>query len=330
MTDAMAVDATALPSLDGSDSDVDMTPPPNTLSAKYPGDVGIDGDPDLVFHENFEEGSVAAVVARYDSHKNQPGMALVADLPAKTSGKAAMRFTAGGTAQATDLYKKLSPGYDELYVRYYVKYVGTPTWHHTGVWFGGYNPPTSYPNPQAGIKPVGDDRFSIALEPMNQGANPRIDFYNYWMNMHSWMSVPMGSTAYYGNALINDVNLRWKTDAWMCVEIHSVLNPNPANTAGGVLELWIDDKSIVRFDDNGPKGYWVKDKFCPQGATLSSCSMYAPPPNQQNVILDRQLRSTSALKLNYFWPQNYITQGTPGDVLYDDMVLARSRIGCLQ
>ncbi len=29
---------------------------------------------------------------------------------------------------------------------------------------GGYNPPLDWPNPQAGIKPAGNDRFSAAAE----------------------------------------------------------------------------------------------------------------------------------------------------------------------
>ena len=42
------------------------------------------------------------------------GMALEADVHANSSGQASMRFTAGGTGPtATDLYKKLLPGFDD-------------------------------------------------------------------------------------------------------------------------------------------------------------------------------------------------------------------------
>src|SRR6266542_1334114 len=68
-----------------------------------------------------QEGPVSAVTSRYDDHKNDPGMALVADRPAGSCGAASMKFTAGGSAAATDLYKLL-PGHDELYVRWYAKY----------------------------------------------------------------------------------------------------------------------------------------------------------------------------------------------------------------
>jgi hypothetical protein len=49
------------------------------------------------------------------------------------------------------------------------------------------------------------------------------------------------------------------------------------------------------------------------------------------IPLDLQLRSTSDLHINAFWPQNYITDSTTeGAVQYDDMVVATERIGCLQ
>jgi hypothetical protein len=298
------------------------------LAVKYPGDVGINGDSDVVWAENFEEGSAAAMLARYDD-KKPDGLVLDADVPAQSSGKASAKLTASGTGpNAVDFFKQLEPGYDELYVRYYAKYQANATWHHTGVWFGGYNPSTAYPNPQAGLKPNGDDRFSVSLEPMEAGATPRMDFYNYWMKMRSWMDVPMGDTAYYGNSVIHDPSVTAK-EVWQCFEIHVKLNPDPTSGAGAELGVWIDDHSIVQFTDAAPIGYWVKDKFCPVGATGTECTQYEPA-SPTLVPLDLQWRSTTALKLDNFWPQNYITAGAAGSVWYDDMVVAKSRIGCLR
>ena len=298
------------------------------LAAKHPGDVGLDADPDVVWTESFEEGSVAAMLARYDD-KKPDGLALDTDVPAKSSGKASGKLTASGAGpNAVDFFKQLAPGHDELFVRYYAKYEAGVMWHHTGVWFGGYNPSTAYPNPQAGLKPNGDDRFSVSLEPLEQGATPRMDFYNYWMKMHSWMDVPMGDTAYYGNSLIHDPTVTAK-EQWQCFEIHVKLNPDPASGAGAELGVWVDDRSIVQFTDAAPLGYWVKDKFCPAAATGTDCTQYKPA-NPTLVPLDLQYRSTAALKLDNFWPQNYITDGGAGSVWYDDMVVAKSRVGCIR
>ncbi len=300
------------------------------LASKYPGDVGIEKDPDVVWVENFEAGSVDAVVSRYEDAKNKTGMALLPDVPPKTSGKASLGLTAGGGKNATDFYKKLDPGYDELFVRYYAKYQGGVKWHHTGVWIGGYNPASNWPNPKAGLKPNGDDRFSVSLEPVGSGANPRMDFYNYWMKMHSWMDNPSGSTAYYGNTLVHQAGLTVKDDQWMCIELHVKLNPDPASGAGAELGVWMDGVSVQQFTDSAPLGYWLKDKFCPDGADSPSCTNYPPSPSTPKVPLDLQYRSTAALKLNAFWPQNYITDANVGVVQYDDMVVAKKYIGCLQ
>ena len=94
-----------------------------------------------------------------------------------------------------------------------------------------------------------------------------------------------------------------------------------------MLEVWHNDTLIRRFDDTGPSGYWVKDKFCPNDADGSECTAYRPA-NPTLVPLDQRWRTTSALKINYFWPQNYNDASTNSSMLLDDMVVAKQRIGC--
>jgi hypothetical protein len=297
-----------------------------TLAQKHPGDIGMGSDPAVVHYEDFSEPSVAAVVARYDSYKNPPGMALVADRPVNSPSPHALRLTAGGAAVATDLYKNFGAGYDELYFRYYVKYEAAGPWHHSGLWFGGYNPPLPYPYPHAGERPVGNDRYSIALEPIGNPENA-MDFYVYWRGMHSWMAVPSGARAYYGNTFLHDPQFVTQRDTWVCLEVHLKLNPDPATASGAILEVWQNDALIRRFDDTGPLGYWVRDKFCPHDATGKECTIYRPA-NPDLVLLDQRWRTTSALKINYFWPQNYNTATTDSSLLLDDMVVAKQRVGC--
>jgi hypothetical protein len=310
----------------------DVAQPQGTLASKYPGDVGMQNDPAIVWMENFEEGSATAVGARYDSQANPPGLALETDVPQKSSGKSSGRLTANGdTANATDLYKSFPAGYDEWYVRWYAKYeTGAIDWHHTGTWFGGYAPATPYPNPQAGLKPNGDDRFSVSIEPIWDVATgaARFDTYDYWMQMHSWMDVPQGNTAYYGNAVVHQNAFKVDEGNWVCLEVHVKMNTDLASGTGAMLEIWKNDALVQSFGDTAPKGYWIKDKFCPQGDDGTECTDYPAP---FDTVLDLQWRSTAALKLTYFWPQNYITtSGTTAWVEYDDMVIAKTRVGCLQ
>lgn len=299
-----------------------------TLSQQYPGDVGMASDPSVVWMENFEEGSVSAVLARYDTYDDQAGMALIADHPPSSSGSYSMQFTSGGANPATHLYKSFGGGYDELYFRYYVKYIGDGPWHHSGLWFGGYNPALTYPDPRAGLRPAGNDLFSIGLEPFSVFANMQMDFYAYWMGMHSWKSAPTGAPGdYYGNSFVHDAEFRMQSDAWVCYEVHLKLNPDPTSGTGAILEVWENDNLIRRFDDTGPYGYWVADKFCPSDADGTECTTYRPA-NPALALLNQQWRSTTALKINYFWPQNYNTASTNSSLLFDDMVVATQRIGC--
>jgi len=320
-----------LPAQDASEPAAEAGEASATLAAMHPCDRGIASDPAVVWVEDFEEASVGAVTSRYDSANDPQGMALVGDVPAKSCGKASLKLTSGTSANATDLYKRL-PGQNELFVRYYVKYQAGTQWHHTGVWFGGYDPPTPYPNPMAGLKPNGDDRFSVSIEPVYGvgAANPQLDTYDYWMQMHSWMDVPMGNTAYYGNAIVHDSSFVVDDGQWMCLEVHVKLNSDPASSAGAEFDVWKNDALVRHFDAKAPVGCWIKDKFCPAGTGAAECTAYPNLCAMPYVPLDQQWRSTTALELNYFWPQNYITQGPDGSVQYDDMVVATSRVGCLQ
>jgi hypothetical protein len=304
--------------------------PTGTLSSKYPGDVGMEGDPAVVWFEGFEQASVADFTSRYDDSNNPAGMALTADVPSKVTGKTSLSLTSSGDgANATDFYKSFPTGYDEWFVRWYVKYqTGAITWHHTGVWFGGYDPPLTYPYPHAGLKPDGDDRISFSIEPIWNvgGGAAQFDTYDYWMNMHSWMAVPSGDTAYYGNTVINRTSFTVDEGSWVCVEMHIKLNSDLASATGSLLEVWKNDVAEASFSDSGPKGYWIRDKFCLPSADGSECTDYPAP---FDTVLDLQARTTASLPLNYLWPQNYITtSGVSGTVQYDDMVVATTRVGC--
>ena len=141
---------------------VTVTAATTTLAAKYPGDIGIGADPAVIWDENFSEGSVSAVAARYSTVVNTGGMALVADIPTHNAASTkSISMISGGSNDTTYLYRNFPKGYDEIYVRYYAKYVTQGPWHHVGMVFGGYNPSLSYPYPKASDKPAGNDSFHI-------------------------------------------------------------------------------------------------------------------------------------------------------------------------
>lgn len=61
-----------------------------------------------------------------------------------------------------------------------------------------------------------------------------MDFYNYWVEMHSYLDNPMAAAAF-GNTLMHYP--QQDVGRWDCYEIHLKLSPNPEVGTGAVLEL---------------------------------------------------------------------------------------------
>jgi hypothetical protein len=150
-----------------------------------------------VFSESFEEGSISGVTSRWSpGSSGSQNMTLSTDIPAGSSGTRSLRINSPSGTTGGGLYKNFAQDYDELYVRYYVKYLSGGSYHHAGGGLGGYNPMSDYLNPSAGIRPA-SERFSTAIE---INANNRIDFYDYWVGMgclsdgncwgNSWPGIP--------------------------------------------------------------------------------------------------------------------------------------------
>src|SRR5438876_6335831 len=116
-------------------------------AAKYPGGVGIESDPDVVFAESFE-GSIEEICGRWDQAAGKEIMSKSDDVPPGSGGKHSLLLTrvAGGTKGYMDggnLYRQLKNdkggfGYDQLFFRFYMKFnkEHAPI-HHYGAGFWG-------------------------------------------------------------------------------------------------------------------------------------------------------------------------------------------------
>src|SRR6267142_3032894 len=210
------------------------------IAALYPGDVGIENHPDVILVEKFEEATLTDLFNRWTDILNGSAMSFSSDVPLGSPGSRSLNipWVGGGVNNGGHLYKQLSPGVDgTLYVRYYIKYPASGKYHHTGIWVGGHNPPLPWPNPQAGLKPVGNDRFIAAAEQNN--VTYRFDHYNYWMGMHI-----SGDGRFWGNFLLNDPTVQAAAGRWTCVEQSVLSDRKPQGLwqlnfvyAGGQLQL---------------------------------------------------------------------------------------------
>jgi len=286
------------------------------LASQYKGDKGIDKDPDVIFVENFEEDSLDAVKARWESVQNIDIMLLSPDVPAASAGKYSLLMShIGGKGTGGHLYRRLLPGYEQLYVRFYVKFAQDCYPIHHFVHLGGYNPSTPWPQGGAGIRPVGDERFTTGIEPY--GKKWKWDFYSYWMGMRS-----SPDNKSWGHDFVNDDNLKAEREQWICVELMMKMN-DPVTVSNGEQELWIDGKSwkkdgqlISRVGKGFPKGKWIWDSFMPDP--------------EGEPFEGFQWRNDEKLNLNFLWMLLYITDAPPGHVSkvwFDDIVVAKKYIG---
>ena len=279
------------------------------IAARYPRDAGIERDPDVIMTEMFERNSVSEVVRGWTNSQNTAGMSLSPDVPAASGGTRSLLMTSvGRTSTGGQLYKKLAPGHYQIFLRYYIKYASVGTYHHTGGWLGGYNPPTDWPQGGAGEKPTGSDRIQIGAEPAN--AALRFDLYTYWMNMRA---SPTGE--YWGNTFIQNPSLVVRTDRWMCVEVMVKMN-DPVSASNGEMALWIDGVQVIHLRPGVPLGRWSSNMFFPdpRGAPFEGF----------------RWRSADSIDLNWIWLLYYTTgntQGLVGKVWFDHVVVATKYIG---
>jgi hypothetical protein len=309
----------------------DLAPGPG-LASRYPGDAGIAADPRVVFAESFEDGSLEAVLDRWESVSNAEIMSLEADTPPGSRGGRSLLMThVGGRGEGGHLYRRLLHGHDELYVRFYVKFAPDCAPIHHFFHVGGYHPPTPYPQGGAGVRPEGNARFHVGVEP--HGNAWAWDYYTYWMEMRG--SPPRGQT--WGNSFLGDTRPAVRRGEWTSVEL--MLRMNDPRETNGEMALWIDDRRVSHLGPGFPSGRWIYDKFLPgeggEGLRWNESKGAPEPlafPEGGLPFEGFRWRSDGRLGINYLWVLNYITQAPEGHVSrvwFDHIVVAREYIGPL-
>ena len=260
----------------------------------------------MVFVERFDESSLANLFGRWTDVLNGATMSISNDAPAGSPVGKSLTIPWSAATSGGHLYRQLPQGVDDtLYVRYYVKHPAVNDYQHSGIWMGGYNPPLGWPNPQAGTKPSGSDRFSAAAE---QNGMNRFDHYNYWMGMRQ-----SNDGKYWGNHLLNNPDVQAAGDQWMCVEQMVKLNA-PVTSSNGEHAIWINGVKVSHVGQGFPNGSWSGGIFTqdPAGTPFQGI----------------QWRNSSNLNLNWIWLQVYASSGS-GAFKYAHVVAAKSYIGCL-
>lgn len=292
------------------------------VAARYPGDRGIEKDPRVLFVERFDTGSLDSIIKRWDNTKGKAIMSLSEEVPTGSAdGKSLMLTHVGGQGTGGHLYRRLLPGHDLIFARFYVKFdPDCAPIHHFGTHLGGYNPPTPWPQGHAGKRPRGDQRFTTGVEPY--GKKWEWDFYTYWQGMHAH-----GDGGYWGTPFLSGAKKRAvDRGKWICVEMMVKVN-DPVAGSNGEQAFWIDGKlwrvdgEVVSHIGKGfPRGRWAG-------------GWWQPRKSSDRAFEGFQWRSTEELSVNYVWAYLYITraaQGHVSKVWFDNIVIAREYIGPIQ
>ncbi|MBI2922192.1 MAG: hypothetical protein HYY18_14160 [Planctomycetes bacterium] len=295
------------------------------LSAKYPGDRGIAKAPRVLLAADFETGTLPEILRQWDEANNKDGkpIALADGGPAETGGKRCLQVTATlGQDNGGSLYKQLPRSVDTAYARFYVKFPKDAEYIHHFVWMGGHNPPTRWPNPRAGTKPAGDDRFSVGIEPWGErGRAERPGNWNFYVYWHE-MKVS-ARNEYWGNGLAPVEPQPCPRERWQCVEF--MIKLNGKGKRDGELALWLDGEPAAHFVKGAPRDKWT-------GMGFRLLEKGGEP------FEGFDWRTTEDLKINYFWLEHYVTENAARQnnvekpnplnrVWFDDVVVAEEYVG---
>lgn len=305
------------------------------ISILYPNDIGIQTHSNVIFTEMFEGSSISTLTASTNSTStnwNQTttvtaNILFDSSVPAASTGSQSLRLKTvddnTNSNENTFIYKKIQPGIsDSVFVRFYIKYDNATEYHHSGVYIGGKNPPSSIAGLVGGVLVQGNQEFHVGAEIRGIANNTPTNtstfgFYNYWMNMKpsSITNTATSQPFYYGNQFLNsNTNDDIDMSSWNCIEVMVKLN-NPVTAYNGELALWINGIKINHYGYNFPTGTWSFGNFT-EGSGIP--------------FEGYQWRNDAALDLNYIWLKNFNdnnTNGHVGNIYFDHLVVAKSYIG---
>ncbi len=249
------------------------------IALQYPGDEGIETHPSVVLTENFEEESIALIANRWTSNLGADDHRLSLDSisgPLGSPGNKSLKMTISRNKEGSgsELRKVLDNRYEQLFLRFYVKFAEDYGFNHHFTSMRGELNPTPWSVGGAGTLP--EDRFSTTIDLFTNNINltgPDHSppgywaFYSYWPEMRSWQNpdgTPDGRpNPYYGNAFMPNQPVAAKRGEWQCVEIMIRVNSSPDKT-DGAHAFWIDGELVGHWDpeeENPIEGYWISDKF---------------------------------------------------------------------
>jgi hypothetical protein len=234
----------------GPKSDLVRLPEHDGLAARYPKDAGLATDPAVILADGFEVPTSA--------WSRTIGKPVAIDRPEDVhAGRRALALTIEGPA-STGLEKYMNPGFDRLFLRYYLKYDSTfPGAHHVGGMMSARAP--RMPETAPGIKPDGANKFDISLDHWAAPAMPppgHLVAYVYHMDQqHQWGEhfAPSGRTSpgvnaargIFGPSFVAREDFVPSRGQWHCYEL--MVQANTPDQRDGRIAFWFDGRLAADF-----------------------------------------------------------------------------------
>ncbi len=224
-------------------------PAPLGLAAKYPGDVGIEKDPAVLFADGFESGD-------WKKWEEEKGSVEIVEEHPNSGGKCARMEMVRGKNTGGHLVKWFMPGADTVYARFYVRFSADYQYCHHFVWLLANQSKNRWSAfGKAGLKPDGT-YYSTAMEPaFAWGKNPppgEVNLYSYYLDMEPDPKM----NKYWGNSFFPPGPGRGEAAGqnrvipplaqWQCWEFMLRANSAP-DKADGEQAMWVDGKLVGRF-----------------------------------------------------------------------------------
>jgi hypothetical protein len=235
----------------------------NGIAAKYPGDVGIASDPNVIFADDFESYVQATDIAkRWDNMYQNQYVAIATTAANVYAGKQALEFTLPQqTAELSDALEKIvSPELDLLFLRYYSKF--QPPYDVVGSSHNGSSISAHYEvgfQSTPGVPANGTNKFLANLEDWRGEASTAspgdLNIYVYHpLQRSQWgdhffptgLVMPNTSIPFdFGPDFVSRPDIIPALDRWYAYEL--MVKANTPGQNDGRIAAWVDGKLAMDF-----------------------------------------------------------------------------------
>jgi hypothetical protein len=282
------------------------------IASRYPNDVGIENDPDVILFDGFESyTSPSELFTKWDEAGRQANLRIATESGNYVGGHKSLEMTLpiSQTETGNSVNKRLSPEETVLYIRAYEKFdpgFSVTTSSHNGLRIGGHNPG------QPGVPPPPDGTgwFVFVLQNNKAGTGRGGEVQPGYAQVYSYWPFQRSN---YGD--------HWYSDGWVIPggwglwvlypnqypDFHAIPNWQPIRGVWYCYEFMVKTNTIGRND--GVVAYWIDGNLAGYFPNLFLRSIDSLKINNTGLLLHALWSS----RVNKKW--------------YDNVVIARSYIG---